>query len=256
MDIRMTLIKSILTLLCMVFVVLIVGCATPSDEVPTNTTVASTESKDAAPLPTEGESADENTQSVTQAVTDANTEPEDTVNPEPEDTVNTPVEAATEAETVDLTNVMSSPKLLYFYTDSSTHTPESTQNVQIFADHVLCTDAIEVTIVLSYEVPNCNCLTSIVPGMTAEEVDDIRHNHNAHMKETHVQHNQQFIRDTSFTSDATDYRLIVSMYSPFVQLRFKTYDVFVNRIREITGLIENDDVSVIRVNVLKESLEE
>ncbi len=142
------------------------------------------------------------------------------------------------------------PKLLYYYYDESTQAQVSTEDAQTFATNISSADTIEVTIELAYCAPECTCFSSLPVHATDEEVDAARNTHNDHSKRFHTAINQQLIDDTNFVQNSSDYKLIVSSYSPFIQLVFEGYANYSRTVQQITSLTTDDRIFTISIYAL------
>ncbi len=139
------------------------------------------------------------------------------------------------------------PKLLYYYYDESTQAQASTEDAQVFATHISQADTIEVTIQLNYSPPECTCFTALSMNATNEEVRAARIVHNNHSKRFHTAINQQLVDDARFSSNSPDYELIMSTYSPFVQLLFHEYSDFERNLQHITPLSIDSRIALVSI---------
>ena len=135
-------------------------------------------------------------------------------------------------------------KINYYYYDSldvvcCSNDPED------FEENVGEDDTVEIVLQLNHSVQQCDCKQKIFEADNKFQADQIFQEHKNHIKETMSDKNAQFLSEHDISVNSSEYEVIPSEYSPFIQIHFDNYDEYTGHDEDIISLAaENETVSI------------
>lgn len=135
-------------------------------------------------------------------------------------------------------------KINYYYYDSldvvcCSNDPED------FEENVGEDDTVEIVLQLNHGVQQCDCKQKIFEAENNFQADQIFQEHKNHIKETMSDKNAQFLSEHDISVNSSEYEVIPSEYSPFIQIHFDNYNEYAEYDEDIISLAaENETVSI------------